>query len=214
MTQRTIRNTAVLLALLAGMLTLFASPTAAQESTPAVEPPVTVGQTELSWTGDWQYDTVNSSPEQATLTQIDAETASIMLATYGEFAEAPVGADGQPIEGSQAVLDTFTEGFVQGVGAEFVQETAAGELEDGTAWKRFDFELQGIQLTLLVTVAASEDGGHVVSMLIGLPDQFGESLASAQEEILLDGEPTFLEGIEPEDVGAAPASPEATPGGV
>src|SRR5690606_20817288 len=126
-----------------------------------------------------------------------------------EFAEAPAGIDGQPIEGAQAVLDTFTEQFVQGVGAEFVQEAGSGELEDGTDWKLFAFELQSFQLTLLITVGQAEDGSYVVSTLIATADQFGDRLAAVQEAILLDGEPTFLEGIEPEDVGG---EPQATPG--
>lgn len=206
---RSIRAIAVLFALLAGMLAAAAGPAAAQESTPTAEQPVLVGDTELTWTGDWQYDADNSTPEQANLSQFDTEAGFLTLVTYGEFAEAPAGIDGQPIEGAQAVLDTFTEQFVQGVGAEFVQEAGSGELEDGTVWKLFDFELQSFQLTLLITVSQAEDGSYVVSTLIATADQFVDSLAAVQEEILLDGEPTFLEGIEPEDVGG---EPQATPG--
>lgn len=213
MTLRQTRLTAALLATIAGLLALIASPATAQESTPAADQPVIVGETEVSWTGDWQYDAANASPEQAHLIQLNLEIGAIMLVSYGEFAESPVGAEGEQVEGSQAVIDTFSEGLAQGLGADAVQETGSGELEDGTIWKLFEFDLEGIQLTLLVTVSQAENDAYVVETLVGTTDTFGVSLATAQAEILLDGEPAFLDGIEPEDVGAEPvATPQATPG--
>ena len=204
-----IRGTALVLALLAGMLAFAFNPAAAQESTPAADQPLTIGETEVTWTGDWQFDPASSMEEQATLTQVDVTTGSLMLATYGEFSDDTVG-------DPQEALDAFTGSFFEGAGAQSVVDVASGELDNGGVWQLHTFDLQGLQLSLLITVSQAEGGEYIVSTLTANTETFGESLTTAQTDISLNGEPTFLEGIDAEEIGtslsASPAaSPEATP---
>lgn len=209
MSIRMIRGTALVLALLAGMLAFVVNPAAAQDSTPTADQPVTVGETELTWTGDWQYDPASSMDEQATLTQVDVTTGSLMLATYGEFAD-------DTVDDPQGALDAFTGSFFDSAGAQSVVMVDSGELDNGGVWELHTFDLQGLQLTMLITVSQADGGEYVVSTLTANTETFSESLTTAQTEISLNGEPTYFEGVDAEQVGtslnAAPsASPEATP---
>lgn len=201
-----IRATAVVLALLAGMLAFAFNPASAQQSTPVAEQPIVVGETEITWTGDWEYDPASSVDEQATLTQVDVTSGSLMLATYGEFADGTVGSP-------QEALDAFTTSFFQGAGAESTAAVASGELENGGVWEAHSFDLQGLQLTLLITVSEAESGEFVVSTLTSNTETFTDSLSASQNDIMIDGEQTFLEGIEAQEITSATptASPEATP---
>lgn len=210
MITRISRTVAVMAALLLGLLAI-ASPVAAQDATPgAVEPPVTVGGTEVGWTGDWQFDPGSSiEGQQVTLTQVDPEAGNIKLATYGEFQD-------ESVDTAQAALEAFAKAFFDGAGAESVVEAGSGELDNGTVWKIYTFDLQGLQLTFLATVSQNSDGAYVVSTLTGNTDQFSATIDQAQQEITLNGEPVFLEGVDAQQVtgglNATPiASPEATP---
>ncbi len=205
MITRIARTVAVMAALLLGLLAV-ASPIAAQESTPAATGPITVGQTELGWSGDWQYDESSSMDQQATLTQVDAETGSIKLATYGEFND-------DTVDTPSDALDTFATAFFEGAGAESVVEAGSGELENGAVWKIYTFDLQGLQLTFLATVTETADGAYVVTTLTGNTDQFSATIEQAQQEITLNGEPIYLDGVNAQEVTSGlNATPVATPG--
>jgi hypothetical protein len=202
---RITRTVAVMAALLLGLLAIV-SPVAAQDSTPATTQPITVGQTEIGWTGDWQYDANSSMEQQATLTQVDAGSGSIKLATYGEFEDESVDNPGD-------ALDTFATAFFDGAGAESVLEAGSGELENGAVWKIYTFDLQGLQLTFLATVSETADGAYVVTTLTGNTDQFPATIGQAQEEITLNGEPIYLDGVDAQQVTSGlNATPVATPG--
>lgn len=203
---RTIRATAAVLALLAGMLAFTFNPAAAQESTPAADQPIMVGETEVSWSGDWQYDPGSSMDEQATLTQVDVTTGSLKLATYGEFAD-------DTVSDPQEALDAFTTSFFEGAGAEASSDVSSGELDDGGIWELHTFDLEGLQLSMLISVSETDGGEYVVTTLTANSETFGDSLTVAQSDIMLNGEPTFFEGLDFEQIaGATPAaSPEATP---
>jgi hypothetical protein len=209
LTTRFIRTAALTVALLLGLLAT-AGTVAAQDSTPATgDQPVTVGQTEVTWTGDWQYDATSSMDEQITLSQVDPATQSIKLATYGEFAD-------DTVESPEDALDTFATAFFDGAGAEGVVEGGSGELDNGTTWKVYTFDLQGLNLAFLVTVSESADGEYVVTTLTGNADGFQDTVTQAQEQIMLNGEPTFLDGVDATAItgglgGTPVASPEATP---
>jgi hypothetical protein len=203
------RTVAVLAAALIGLLA-FASPIAAQDSTPAGGPTsVTVGQTEVAWSGAWQYDSGSSMDQQATLTQVDAGSGSLKLATYGEFQDDTVDTPAD-------ALEAFSGAFFDGAGAESVVEAGSGELDNGATWKIYTFDLQGLQLTFLATVSQADDGSFIVSTLTGNTDQFSATIDSAQQEITLNGEPTFLDGVDAAEVtsglNATPVgSPVASP---
>ena len=149
--------------------------------------------------------------QQATLNQVDAGAGVLKLATYGEFAD-------DTVDSADAALTAFTDAFFQGAGAEAVVEAGSGELDNGAVWKVFTFDLQGIKLSLLITVSEASGGEYVVSTLTGNTDQFADTISQAQAEIMLNGEPVFLDGVDAQQVtsnlGATPvASPatEATP---
>src|SRR5665811_2389716 len=71
--KRILRSGGVIVALMFGMMAMLASPVTAQDSTPAesspaADQPVVVAGSEISWTGDWQYDAASSMEQQATFT--------------------------------------------------------------------------------------------------------------------------------------------------
>lgn len=205
-----IRTGMALFLAFAGLMA-FSVMSGSAQSTPTTDQPVTVGDTELTWSGDWQYDTASSMDAQATLTQLDPASQSLQLASYGVFAD-------KSVEDADAALRTFTDAFFQSAGAEAIQESGSGELEDGAIWKVYSFDLQGLQLSLVVKVSQTDNGEFVVSTLTANTESFADSISAAQEEIMLDGEPTFLDGIDPQEATAnlggqaSPvASPEATP---
>lgn len=171
--------------------------------TPVADQGVTVGLTELTWTGNWQLDAVNSIEEQATLTQVDPATGSPLLASYGEFADITVSTP-------EEALNVFAGAFIESSGASDVVETGTGTLDSGAVWKHQTFELQGMQLSMLITVSQPAPGRFTVSTLTGNTATFESTLASAQQEILLDGEPAFLAGVTPEMVQGSAGSPTAT----
>lgn len=177
--------------------TVAPSPTAGLETATASAQAqaITVGQTQITWTGAWEYDAASSMEQQATLTQVDPATGTIKLASYGEFQDASVGTPEQ-------ALDTFAEAFFDGAGAENVMPLNTGTLPDGTVWKTWTFDLQGLSLTILGTVSQNSAGAYVVSTLTGNSDAFAPTITQAQQEILLNGQPTFLAGVDPAAVTA------------
>lgn len=205
MITRITRTVAVMAALLLGLLAVAGS-VVAQDSTPAAEQPVMVGETEIAWTGDWTYDASSSMDQQATLTQVDAANGSIKLATYGEFED-------ESVENPGDALDTFATAFFEGAGADMVVEAGSGELENGAVWKIYSFNLQGLQLSFLATVSETADGAYVVTTLTGNTDQFSATIEQAQEEIMLNGESIYLDGVDAMQVTSGlNATPVATPG--
>lgn len=210
-----LRTTGAVLALLMVMLAVVVGPAVAQESTPAaqgspvaVQQPVTIGDTEVSWSGNWQYDETGSvEAQQAALEQSGSETSAYRLATYSEVVD-------ETVDGPDAFLDTFAQQYFESAGAQSVQEVGSGELENGAVWKVYNFQLEGVQLALLVTVNQNDNSEYVTSTLTANTDSFAESISAVQQEIMLDGEPTFLEGVQIEEVTAnlgAVASPQASP---
>ena len=213
------RNTAGLIALLVGLLALAVGPTAAQEaaSSPAADTPVMVGDTEVRWTGAWQYDPASSvAGEQVTLSAFDPATGGLKLAMYEEVSGATVAS-------AEDALDRFTEALLEEVSVEAVEQVDSGALDTGGAWGFYTFELQGLSLALLITVSETGggEGAYTVSSLAttltGDPADLAATITETQEEILLDGEPTFLAGIDVAEITGVPvaspvASPEATPG--
>jgi hypothetical protein len=206
-----IRALAAAVALLLGVLAI-ASPIAAQDSTPPASPgaqqPVTVGETEVTWTGDWKYDEASSMEgQQATLTQVDMSAGSIKLATYGEFED-------EAIDSPEVAMEDFSGAFFESAGADSVVEVGAGELENGALWKLVSFNLQSIELAFVVTVSETADGEYVVSTLTATVPDMQQAIEQAQAEIMLNGEPIFLDGIDAAEITSAldaGATPEATP---
>lgn len=209
MITRLSRTAAAMVALLLGLMAV-AVPVSAQDTTPTVTSPVTVGQTEVAWPDDWTYEEQGSGDSNVSLSQVDADSGSLKLASYGELEDSTV-------ESPQDAIDKFATQYFESAGATGATEAGSGELENGAAWKIYTFDISGLHLTLLVTVSETSDGVYVVSTLTGNTDQFPATIEQAQEEITLNGEPTFLDGVDAQQVtsglNATPvASPEATPG--
>lgn len=156
---------------------------------PAPGSSMTVGTTVVSWADTWTYDPSSSMNEQITLTQVDPSRGELRLATYGEFADVTVN-------DPQGAMDAFTDSFFQSAGAQSVIATHSGFLQQGGVWKQYEFDLQGLALSMVITVSAAPNGEYIVSTLTANTESFEDSLAAAQSEIFLDGQPTFLSGVD------------------
>jgi hypothetical protein len=177
--------------------------TAAQTPTTTAGQPVTVGQTQVSWTGPWAYDAETSAPEQVSLLQTNEATGALWFATYGEFPNAPADTPDEALEG-------FATAFFDGAGATSQTELTGGTLPHGTAWKLYSFQLQGSTLNLLITASQNSAGVWVVSTVIGTVDGFPDVVAQAQQQILLNGQPTYMAGIDPAALTATTTTTPAT----
>lgn len=214
MTIHLMRRAGILVALMLGLLAIVASPVAAQESTPTdstpvVEQPVIVGSTEITWTGDWEYDAATATDEQATFTQIDIENMVLQLLSYGVIEDVS-------IEDAEQVIDTTVASLRETV--ESVEENGSGQLDDGTVWRIYTFELQGLQVSLLLTVDQGDDGAFMVTSLIANTSALADAISQVQEDFILNEDGQFFEGLDAAEiteglpVQATPeASPEATP---
>ncbi len=181
---------------LAIVVVLFSTVSASATATASAQASIIVGNTEVSWTGDWEYDPDSSMDRQATLTQVDAETGSIKLATYGEFMDSTVA-------GPSQALDVFADSFFTGAGATAITEAGSGDLEQGGVWKVYTFDLQGLKLTFLVTANQNSAGAFVVTTLTGNTERFASTIEQAQQEITLNGERAFFQGVDPVAVTAS-----------
>ncbi len=164
---------------------------------------VTVGQTEVSWTGAWELDAESSPAGQASLTQIDPATGSVVIASYGEFADPSVTSPAQ-------ALEVFAEAFFSSAGASGQSEINGGTLADGTAWKLYRFDVQGLPLNMVITTSQNAAGAFVVSTLTANEADFATTLAQAQQEILLNGQPVFLAGLDAQTLQSAAATTTET----
>jgi len=210
--KRILRSGGVIVALMFGMMAMLASPVTAQDSTPAesspaADQPVVVAGSEISWTGDWQYDAASSMEQQATFTQIDMQDQVLKLVSYGVFQDETVADPGEAI-------DVFSDAFFEGAGAETVQENGSGELEDGTIWRMYSFDLQGTGVSFLITATQDDEGAYVVTSLTANTPVMEETITQVQEEFTIDGDGQFFEGVDAADVTqglSTQASPEASP---
>lgn len=197
-------------AVLAALMVALAAPAAAQESTPranAAEQQTTVGETEVSWSGAWELEEDASTDEIVSLTIPDEERLQVRLATYAEMVD-------ETVDGPEEALGAFADAFLSDPGVGNAVEVESGELEDGTAWAMYTYDLDGVAVATLFAVNESEDGLFMVSSVTANVTDFAEVVAIAQEQILLDGEPAFLAGIDAAVIAPAPqASPESTPAG-
>jgi hypothetical protein len=191
-------TTTVIMALL-----FLAVPGAAQESTPGVDRAVTVGKTTIAWGESWEYVPDSSAEDRATLRVIDQDAGRILLATYGEFLD-------DTVDDREAALDRYAEVVFAGVDLEAITARDAGELANGAVWKVYDFELDGVVLTMVISVGESAEGAFVISMLTGNADSFAEIVQRTQEEILVNDETVFLDGVEGAAIASTVATPEAS----
>jgi hypothetical protein len=200
----TTRSTIPMIVAMIMALLVLAAPAAAQETTPDVDRAVTVGQTTVTWEEHWEYVPDSSTEDTATLRVIDQHAGRILLVTYGEFVD-------DTVNDREAALDKYAEVVFAGVELEAITARDAGELENGSVWKVYDFELDGVVLTMVITVDESNGGAFVISMLTGNADSFTEIVQQAREEIILNDEPVFLDGIDGAAIASTVATPEASP---
>jgi hypothetical protein len=191
---------------------------------------VVVAETEITWTGAWEYDTENSYgvtsvPEQAIFFQrdedIDEEVGFVKLVTFGMLN------DDSAASGAEAV-GLFAELFLDGMSPNALTETARGEGENGTAWALYTFtpspidEVQDQSFSSLISAAQDDDGAVVITSLTAPTDVFGETIQDVQNVFTLDGDDRFFEDIDVAQIvaglpaGTSPgqelaATPEASP---
>lgn len=149
-----------------------------------------VGATEITWDGDWEYDAESSTDKKLALSRVDTDTGQFAVLLYAEPTDVT-------FDSPDAVLDDVAAGFVEEAKATDVTTAGSGTLEDGSVWRAYTFKLMGIPLTVLMAVKETPDGRFAVSTLAGSTDGFEASIESAQRQVLLNGEPIFLEGFDP-----------------
>ncbi len=211
MSIRKIRNIGFFVGLMLGVMAAVSNPATAQDSTPAatpgVEQPVVIGDVEITWTGDWQYDSASSIEQQATFIQIDMENQVLKLVSYGSFED-------ETVEGTGEAIDVFAQSYFESAGAEAVDESGTGELEDGAIWRLYSFELEGVPVTFLISAEQDDEGAFVLTTLTANTSAFAESLTQVREEFTLNEDGQLFEELDEAEVIEtipAQASPEATP---
>jgi hypothetical protein len=150
-----------------------------------------VAQTEVSWEGDWKYDASSSGDEQVALSWIDSNTGQIAALTYSERTDAS-------FDSADAALDDLVSAFLEDDNVTDVVAAGSGALENGSVWRAYTFHLMGIPLTLLMAVSETTDGRYVISTLAGNTESFQASIERAQQEIRLNGDQVFLQGLDGE----------------
>jgi hypothetical protein len=186
-------------------------PATAGLDTPVPSQAVTVGDTEVSWSGDWTPTGTDSGGQQVALSKGSPGAGPFSLVSYGEFQDPSVTS-------TEQALEVFSSAFFSSAGAEDVTPVASGTLPDGQAWQSWSFTLQGSSLIFVATASQSDSSAWAVSTLTADEDGFTEMLTSAQQEILLDGQPVFMQGLDPVTVttpgtgqpGSTTATPEQT----
>jgi hypothetical protein len=167
----------------AGLETPAATVTTAGQS-------ATIGDTQVSWSGEWAPTGSTSGVQQVALSRGAPGAGAFSLASYGQFPDPSITTAEQAIE-------VFSTAFFSSAGADNVTPLNSGMLPDGAAWQSWSFTLQGTELIFVATASQSAGGDWIVSTLTANTDGFADMLASAQQEILIDGQPTFLTGVDP-----------------
>ncbi len=184
------------------------SPTAGLETpvttaTAAAGQSATVGDTEVSWSGEWEPTGSTSGSQQVALSRGAPGAGAFSLVSYGEFQDPTASS-------AQQAIEVFATAFFDSAQAENVTPLNSGTLPDGTVWQSWSFSLQGNDLIFVATGSQNAGGAWVISTLTASADGFNEMLASAQQEILLNGQPAFMAGVDPAVVTSQGASPAAT----
>lgn len=154
---------------------------------------VFVGLTEVFWGGDWEYDAASSMDTQVTLNQVDPVSGSLKLVTYGEFTDYTV-------TGATGALTTFTDAFFEGAGATNTRQVDGGQLFNGAEWRLYTFTLEGLDLSLFITVSQGASGEFVVSTVTSNTADLESTIGQVQQEISLDGQAPLLDGVDASDV--------------
>lgn len=150
-----------------------------------------VGQTNVRWTGNWQLkDMGDSTGDGVLLSQID--NGVITVVTYREVHDYTINSSSAML--SKVIGPLFEVDRLE----DLPVEAGSGELDDGTVWSALNYELSGSHVTHLITVSEAMPGRFIISTLLSATATFTDSLGIAQGEILLNGKPAFLKGIEAE----------------
>jgi hypothetical protein len=155
----------------------------------AIDDTVTVGATQVGWTGPWVYETDTSSTTQATFTQFDQATGSIKLVSYGEVTNVTSDAG--------TAVETYAQTFLASVSAANVLQLDGGTLANGTEWRLYRFDLQGNDLAFIVTGSQSASGAFVVSTVTSNAPMLTFTLMEAQEQFTLNGTTPLFDGVDP-----------------
>ena len=181
----------------------------AQDATPAAGEAVETGSTTVSWAEGWAPEPESSREDQISLIWQDPATGAVGVMTYGELLD-------QTVDGVEDALDTFSVAYFSGAELEGITARDSGELESGAIWKVYDFSIDdGDRLTLVILVEEIETDVYAVSTVTGYADTFALTVERAQQDVFLDDEPVFLEGLDGNalvsEIATPIATPEATP---
>lgn len=155
-----------------------------------VDETIFVANTEVGWTGPWEYDLASSTTDQATFSNVDQATGTLKLVTYGEFAD-------QSVAGTGAALTTFTDAFFQGAGATNARQIDGGTLANGSEWRLYSFNLQGLDLSIFVTGSQIANGMFVVTTVTANTTAIQQTLAEVQQDFSLNRTTPVFDGVDP-----------------
>jgi hypothetical protein len=228
-----IRTTALLVAMLVGVAPVTATIVLGQDASPTAQQPVVVAETEITWTGAWEYDTlgsysVTSVPDQAIFFQrdedIDEEIGFVKLLTFGMLMD-------DSLASADDAVSLFAEFFLDGMSPNALAETARGGTEGVAAWGLYTFtpspidDVQDQSFSSLIVAEQGEGGAFAITSLTAPTDVFAETLEAVRSDFRVDGDGRLFEGIDIAEImadvpeGESPgqelaespvASPEAT----
>lgn len=220
---RPMRRGGIGIVLVAALIAVGTSPTLAQEATPDSTQPVTVADTEITWSGEWDHTTRTSTsiPDQAAFSHVDVEDQILKTLTYGVLRDEDVAS-------TPEALDRFADANFDDAGAADVVESATGAQEDGTLWRVYTFitsegdDIRNENVASLVTASQRADGAYVLTSLTTNIAILEETIPQVQDQFVVDGDGQLFAGINAAEVtadlgpGASPervtaATPEASP---
>lgn len=190
------------------VMSFMAAPLAAQNSTPRADQPVVVNGTEITWSGEWEYDaddsySVASVSEQAMFVQkdedIDDQIGYVTLLSYGVLEQS------EAADSSEAV-QIFAELLLEGASPNALEQSASGESAGGGVWGLYAFtpsaadDIQGQSIASLIAVSENDEGAFIVTSLTSPIDLFHDAINQAQNDFRLDGDGRLFEGIDVDDV--------------
>ncbi len=162
---------------------------AQQPAQRTIDSSVTVGATQVGWTGPWVYETDTSSTTQATFSQFDQVTGVLKLVSYGEVTNVSGDAG--------TAVETYAQTFLASVSAANVVQLDGGTLANGTEWRLYRFNLQGNDLAFIVTGSQNASGSVVVSTVTSNAPMLTFTLMEAQEQFTLNGTTPLFDGVDP-----------------
>jgi hypothetical protein len=150
---------------------------------------VSVGNSQLGWSGTWQQGSSDPTSGQATFSRTNQSAGTMELVGYGEFADSS-------ITSVPVAIDTYMNAFLQSAGATNVQQLDGGSTQTGAQWKLYRFSLQGNDLATFVMASQNGTGAYVVTTVTANSSILMGTMIDVQSQFVLNGT-SLLNGVDP-----------------